>query len=72
MKIRILIGLVVLAVLFVAFQVFQYVQLAQQAQNPLPPGQRFATHPGAPTEEEILLEEKRLEQRVQREKAVAK
>jgi hypothetical protein len=46
-------------------------QVAQQAQNPPGPGQRFATHPGAPTEEEIEREEKRLEQKVQQDRAAA-
>ena len=71
MKTRILIVCLVLAAIALGYQVFQYSQIAQQAQNPLGPGQRFATHPGAPTPEEVEREEKRLEQKVQQERAAA-
>jgi cytochrome c-type biogenesis protein CcmH/NrfG len=71
MKTRILVACLVLAIVALGYQVFQYTQIAQQAQNPLGPGQRFATHPGAPTEEEIEREEKRLEQKVQQDRAAA-
>ncbi len=71
MKTRILIGFLVLAIAALGYQVFQYSQIAQQAQNPLGPAQRFASHPGAPTPEEIEREEKRLEQKVQQDRAAA-
>ena len=71
MKTRILVVCLVLAVVALGYQVFQYTQIAHQAQNPARPGQRFATHPGAPTEEEIEREEKRLEQKVQQDRAAA-
>jgi len=71
MKTRILIGFLVLAVAALGYQVFQFSQIAQQAQNPLGPAQRFASHPGAPTPEEIEREEKRLEQKFQQDRAAA-
>lgn len=71
MKTRVLIILLALAVVAFAYQAFQFTQLTQQAQNPLGPGQRFATHPGAPTEDEIAREEQRLAEKVQRDRAAA-
>ena len=71
MKTRILILCLVLAVVALGYQVLQFTQIAQQAQNPPGPEQRFSPHPGAHTDEEIEREDKRLEQKVQQDRAAA-
>jgi hypothetical protein len=64
MKARnILIALLVLAMAGLGFQVWQFSQALDQAQHPPTPAERFATHPGAATPEEIERGEKLLEQK---------
>ena len=58
-----LIALVVLALAGLGYQVWQFTQTLDQAQHPLTPAQRFATHPGAATPEEIERGERLLEQK---------
>lgn len=64
-KKRIVYGLVaaiVLSAVVLIFQVMKYMKAVEEAGKPIPPSKRFLIHPGAPTNEEIEREERKLQE----------
>lgn len=57
-----LVAAIAISLVVLAFQVSNYMKAVEQAGRPLPPDKRFSIHPGAPTEEEIEREERKLQE----------
>jgi hypothetical protein len=57
-----LVAAIAVSLVVLAFQVANYMKAVEQAGKPLRPDQRFSIHPGAPTEEEIEREERKLQE----------
>lgn len=57
-----LVAAIAVSLVVLAFQVANYMKAVEQAGRPLPPDKRFSIHPGAPTEEEIEREERKLQE----------